>query len=556
MSGREPTAHRRGRVRVLVDAYRARGRGVLLGWIFGIGWQAAQVLAPLVIAAAVDRGIVGGDQRALMVWVLVLVGLCLLEVLLTAMRHRFAIIPAVEIGLRLRENLLAGVHRDWHRRSESHSRVRSPGELISRATADVDKVAGLVDFTPSTVACIVSTVAVSVALSVIHPLLALAVVIPLLPVGGLFWWWSRRLDVVSAAQQQATAELTDLAEMSLDQMRAVHGMGALDQVRQRWQEATETARSAGIRLGRRRAALLPIAELFRGAALVLVFLVGSWQLDAGAITVGELFAAVAYAIYLGPLLSQIGAFVAELRTALVAADRLDSATAPKVSRTASPAATPLSLPRAHGSGRHVRIHGLTLAGNELQNLDVTVEPGQVCALILDIDQGPAELGEIFAGRRLPRAGGVEFDGIEICGHELNDVVVVQRSSFLFSGTIGDAVTFGRPTACARDIAAALARSGADDIVKARGVDGVLPVGATTLSGGQRQRIALARALVVDPAVLVCVDALAGLDQQMVAQVGAGLAERGRTTILISTDPAAVHQADKVIDLRPKIRVSP
>ncbi|GAA4546753.1 ABC transporter ATP-binding protein [Pseudonocardia xishanensis] len=524
---------------VLVDAYRLRGRAVLAGWVFGVGWQGVQVLAPLVIAAAVDHGILGRDPWRLGLWSAVLVGLCVVEMTLTALRHRFAIIPAVEVSLRLREDLLRRVHR-----ADPGTRRRAPGDVVSRATSDVEAVTGLIDFTPSTVACLTSTAAVTVALSVIDPLLAAAVLLPLLPVGVVFWWWSRRLEAVTETQQRSTAALATSAEAELSQIRAVHGLNAAGPLHLRWDAVVETARRNGLRVGRLRALLLPVVELLRVAAVVLVLLVGAGLLTAGALSVGELLAAVTYVIYLGPLLSQIGVFLAQARGTLASAARLASAVPPPRPRTAAP-----SLPSAGPAGRHLRVSGVT--GNGLRPVDLDVRPGEVVAALGGVDDDLAGLAEILAGRRVPVGGRVLLDGTDVTGKPSDEVVVVERSSFLFSGTVRESVVFARPDAPAGDLAVALARSGAAEVVDslADGLQTGLPAGATSLSGGQRQRLALARALLADPTVLICVDATAAVDPATATAVLAGLRDRGRTTLVLTTDPSTAELADRAVDLR-------
>ncbi|BBG01286.1 MULTISPECIES: ABC transporter transmembrane domain-containing protein [Pseudonocardia] len=539
---RARTTPARSPLRTLVAAYRLRGRAVLAGWGFGVGWQGAQVLAPLVVAAAVDQGIVGRDPWALGAWSAVLVGLCVIEMTLTALRHRFAIIPAVQISLRLREDLLARAHR-----AEPAGTGRSPGDLVARSTSDVDTVGGMVDFTPSTMACLVSTAAVTGTLVLIDPLLAAAVLVPLLPVGIAFWWWSRRLQDAARAAQRSAAALSTLAEAGLDNDRIVHGMGAVGALHARWDDAVGAARRDGLRLGRLRSLLLPVVELLRVVAAVAVLLVGARLLAADRISVGELVAAASYVVYLGPLLSQIGAFVAEWRGALASAARIESAV-PQPHR----ARTGPELPPAGPAGRHLRAEGLTVAGTRIHGLDLDIAPGTVCAVLGGTDDGLPELAEVLTGRRAPDGGRVRLDGVDVTGRPLAEIGEVGRSAFLFSGTIGESVTFARPDASHGDVAAALARSRADEVlgVVPDGLGTALPPGATTLSGGQRQRIALARALVADPTVLVCTDVTAALDANTASAVVRGLRDRGRTTVLLTTDPQVAGWADREIDLRP------
>lgn len=534
---------------MLVQAYRQRGRDVLIGWFVGMCWQSAQVAAPLVIAAAVDQGLVAGDTRALARWVACLAVLCFVEVALTALRHRFAIIPAVQVSIRLREDVLARVHCAVPRRG------RASGDIVSRATFDVDSISGLVDFTPSTIACAVSTLAVGTILGALDPALAAAAFVPLLPVAVLYWWWSGKYQNAIADEQAAVGELSASAEIAIDQSRVISGIGAPTALAMRWSALVEQARRAGIRTGRVRASFVPVLEMLQTVALVSVLMVGVSLVDDGRIGVGQLLAAASYTLFLGPVLAQLGAFVAEVRAALAAASRLTVAVVP--GRSDTDRMVEVDLPPASPEGRRLQITGLVVDGTCLRGVDIDVLPGSLVAVIGGSGSELETLGRVLDGRLTPDAGTIALDGVDVTDYPhralVNEIRVVERDAFLFSGELRDALTFGRPESGAAsdaDLDAALSRAAARSVADALpdGLGSELSVGATNLSGGQRQRVALTQALLTDPPVLVCVDATAALDAGTATLVLEGFRERGRTVVLLTSDPDVAAHADIRITL--------
>lgn len=185
-------------------------------------WQAAIWVAPLVIGRAIDDGVVAGDRRALALWSAVLVGLALVEAATTATRHRFACIPAARAGIAARALLL----RRLHRLDAAFSDRMPPGEVLSRATSDAELVEDTVDYLPSSVAVATSVVAIAALLAATDPVLAVAVLAPLVVVAPLVWVWTERYEQRSDALQAALGDAAAQAETSLAGFRVVAGLGA------------------------------------------------------------------------------------------------------------------------------------------------------------------------------------------------------------------------------------------------------------------------------------------------------------------------------------------
>jgi ATP-binding cassette subfamily B protein len=192
----------------------------------------------------------------------------------------------------------------------------------------------------------------------------------------------------------------------------------------------------------------------------------------------------------------------------------------------------------------------------VQHVSLTVPAGQTVALVGSTGAGKSTIAKLVARFYDPTGGAVLVDG-----HDLRDVTqaslrrqlgIVPQEGFLFSGTIGDNIAFGRPDATLDEVRAAARAVGADEFIGAleRGYD--TPVGerGTQLSAGQRQLVAFARALVADPRILILDEATSNVDLHTEGRIEAGLRRllAGRTSIVIAHRLSTIRQAARIVVL--------
>jgi ABC-type multidrug transport system fused ATPase/permease subunit len=208
----------------------------------------------------------------------------------------------------------------------------------------------------------------------------------------------------------------------------------------------------------------------------------------------------------------------------------------------------------------VRFEGVTFGYDRarpvLHEIDLELEPGRIVALIGHTGSGKTTLAGL-----VPRFYDTSAGRVTIDGHDVRDVTltslrreigVIAQDPFLFSATVRDNIAFGRPDATDDEIERAARAAQADEFVSELpdGYDTVIGERGITLSGGQRQRLAIARALVVDPRILILDDATASVDATTEARIRAGLREamRGRTTIIIAHRLTTIALADEIVVL--------
>lgn len=540
---------RRGGWRVLREAVAGERAVLVRGTVVGITWQAAGALAPLVLARAIDDGLVGEDRGALATWAAVLVLLGVLQAGTSLLRHRYAVTAFACAEDVLRRRLLARVHE----LDAAATETMTVGGLLSRATSDVRQVGNLVDCVAHTVGYAVSVVLVAGLLATLDVPLALLVLASMGVMSVVVAACAGELRRRSGDQQAAVGQVTEVAEQTVSGFAALVGLGAGPAVLVRGQRAADQARAAGVRSARWESGLTATLALVPSLALALVLLVGGRRLLAGELTLGTLLAAVTYVGFLVPALRTLGARVATVQRALASADRIAEVLSAR--STVGPDRDPCPVPVAK-RGLAVTLRGVTAsrAGRPvLRELDLHLPAGSRTALVGATGSGKTTLAMLLTRERDPDAGRVTAGGIDLrrlVRAELRAAVTVcGHDPVLFRGTLREAVTFARPDADETAVARALWLAAAEDVVTGLpdGLDTLIGDRGRTLSGGQRQRVALARAILSDPAVLVLDDVTSALDPATEATVTDRLATAVPCTLLVVTHRTApLRLVDRVL----------
>jgi ATP-binding cassette subfamily B protein len=528
---------------------RSQAGGVAGAVVSGLLWQTGAVGAPLVVKYAIDHGIVTRDHRALVLWLLALLGVGLLEVGAGGFRHIFAIRNRSGGEARVRDAIFAHALR---LDAAYHDRV-GPGELLSRASSDAQHVARMMDAIGHTIGYVLTVIAVAVVMLAIDARLALVVLIPLPLVSLAAWLYSRRYDLGTRRLQEAWAEASTLVEETVSGIRVVKGLGAGDALSGRFRRRSAEVRDRALDLARLDAVFNPLLETLPLIGIAAVLWLGGRRVVAGDLTLGSFIAFNAYVVMLVWPLRILGQRVTTLQKALAASGRITEVleAEPRLREPRHPGE--LERP-ARGE---VRLQGIRF-GHEgdhavLDGLDLHVSPGESVALVGATGSGKSTVAGLLARLYDPEDGRVLLDGHDLRELRLAEVrravALVFEETFLFSESVRENIRVGRPDADDTDVERAAELAGAEEFV-ARLPDGyetVLGERGFSLSGGQRQRIAIARAILADPAVLVLDDATSAVDATKEHEIRAALGEvmRGRTTLVIAHRPATIALADRV-----------
>jgi ATP-binding cassette subfamily B protein len=525
---------------------RSQAYGVSGAVVSGLLWQTGAVLAPLIVKYAIDHGVVTKDHHALMIWLLVLLGVGLLEVCAGAFRHLYAIRNRSHSDARVRDALFAHALR---LDAAYHDRV-GPGELLSRASSDSQHIARMMDAIGHTIGYALTVVAVAIVMLFLDWQLALIVLVPvpLISVGA--WLYSRRYESGTRALQESWAEASTLVEETVSGIRVVKGLGAGDALSRRFRARSDEIMGRALDLARLDAVFIPVLEMLPLLGIAAVLWFGGGQVGHG-LSLGSFVAFNAYVVMLVWPLRVLGQRVTTVQKALAASGRITEVL------EAEPRLVEPRHPQELEAKGDVRLDAVSF-GHEgdqpvLDGLDLHVAPGESLALVGATGSGKSTVAGLLARLYDPEGGRVLLDGHDLRDLRLADVrravALVFEETFLFSESVRENIRVGRSEANDDEVRRAAELAGAaafvDDLPD--GYDTILGERGFSLSGGQRQRIAIARAILADPAVLVLDDATSAVDATKEHEIRAALAEvmRGRTTLVIAHRPATIALADRV-----------
>ncbi|WP_239309337.1 ABC transporter ATP-binding protein, partial [Frankia sp. Cj3] len=441
----------------------------------------------------------------------------------------------------------------WHQR-------HSTGLLLSNANADVEAAWAPVLPLPFAVGVLVMIVVALVVLIMTDPLLTAigCVIFPLFGVINIIY--GRKVSPLLSHAQQLRAEVSAVAHESFDGALVIKAMGREAAETARFARKADELKAAMIRAGRVRGLFDPVMDALPNIGVLVVLLVGTARIAAGALDVGDLVRVAYLFTVLAFPLRAIGWVFGELPRSVVGYGRVRAVLDARGEQGFGPktlsAAGPATLTVAAVTYTYPR--SVDPAGSSAPALDAVsfdVAAGRVVALAGRTGSGKSTLAGLLVRLYDPDAGAVRMDGADLRdladGAVTTTVSLVSQQAFLFDDTVRGNVTLG----VAVDDAAvweALARAQADRFVAAlpAGLDTQVGERGTTLSGGQRQRIALARALVRQPRLLVLDDATSGVDPRVEAAILAGLRERAgaSTVVVVAHRRATIELADEVVYL--------
>jgi len=514
--------------------------------------QACQFLTAYLTGTAVAHAVEGNDRHALDLIVVAVVLVGLTRALAMMGRRLIAGKQALGVELDMRSEL----YRHLLRLSFGFYDRHQTGQLMSRATVDLQTVRfflgyGLVFFFQN----ILTVTGAAVVMFFVNWQLALVSlwIAPLLIV--LAYRYSHVAHPLLRDVQQKMADVATVAEENIVGVHVVKSFAQEQAEQRKFEQRSEAVFRQSVAANVQRAIYVPLLSFLPLLAQGTVLLVGGHMVVHNTLPLNEFIFFNVLVLMLVMPLRMLGMWIGQAQRATASGERIFEVMDEPEDVGNRPGAT--ELPPGPGRVAYRDVHFEYAPGRPvLKGIDLELAPGTVVAVIGHTGAGKTTLASLVPRFYDVTEGTVELDGTDVRDVTIaslrNAIGAVTQDPFLFSASVRDNISFGRPEATDDEIEQAARRAQAHEFIAELpdGYDTVIGERGITLSGGQRQRVAIARALVVDPRVLILDDATASVDATTEARIKLGLQEamKGRTTIIIAHRLSTISLADEIVVL--------
>lgn len=516
-----------------------------------------ELLLPLIMAEIVDVAIPAGDVGYIFKLGAMMLVLAVAAMFCGVMSAKYAAFASQGFGGNLRQRLFDKVQEF----SFADIDRFSSASLITRMTNDVNAMTmmlamGLrmlvrapVMLVTALVICFRLNARLALVLVVIIPLMVAAIGILMKICTRLFEAMQRKIDGLNNTLQE-----------NLVAIRVVKAFVREDHERGKFKKANDELMEAGLNVGMRIVAIMPIMMLAMNGATVAVLYLGGKMVMRATFDLGSLQAFISYITQILMSVMMVAMSLLQLSRAQACAHRINEvlSTQPSVEDREEAARAALPAPRGQVEFRDVSFkYVATGTGDDvLSHISFTVKPGQFVAIVGGTGTGKSSLVNLIPRFYDVTGGSVLVDGVDVRDYPLEElrgrIGMVLQNNVLFTGTIRENLLWGKPDATEEEIIQAAKDAQAYDFIMSfpEGFDTLLDQGGTNVSGGQKQRLCIARAMLRKPAILILDDSTSAVDSATEAAIRQSFAQnlKDTTVIIIAQRISSVQYADEILIL--------
>ncbi|MBO4925645.1 MAG: ABC transporter ATP-binding protein [Clostridia bacterium] len=513
-----------------------------------------EIIFPLIVRAITNQAV--KDYTAITAgWVLKLGALYLLLRIIDTAANHFMQYWGHITGAKLETDMRTDLFNHLQQLSFSYYNETKVGQIMARITSDLFDVTEFAHHCPEEI--LISSVKITASFIILCGMnaqltLMIFVLLPFMLVGTRYFRRKMRAAFKDARHQ--VGEINAQVEDSLLGVRVVRSFANEDLEIEKFGEGNRKFFGFKQKQYRYMAGFNTVTRLFDGLMYITVVVMGALFLKDGRIGVGEY---TAYLLYISTLLTSIRRIVdfsEQFERGMTGIERFCEIMDAPVEIKDNPGAKDIGEVRGEVCFEKVGFHYSDDPAHEvLSQVDMRILPGQNVALV-----GPSGAGKTTLCNLIPRfydvtSGRITIDGKDIQGitlHSLRNAIgMVQQEVYLFSGTVRENISYGKPGATDEEIVLAAKRAGAHEFVSKlpNGYDTYIGERGVKLSGGQKQRLSIARVFLKNPPILILDEATSSLDNESELLVQKSLEElaKGRTTFTIAHRLTTIRNADVI-----------
>ena len=537
------------RLGTYVEPYRLRLLGAIVA-MFGV--LACSLALPLLMKSAIDSAIIPRDTRLLVIIAGVVIGVGIVGIALS----RVETYLTGWVGERVLNDLRVDLFQHMQSLSMGYFEKQRTGVLISRLTNDVEALQQLVtDGLTSTVRNVLTLVVAGGILLFLDFRLALATII-VFPLMAILTFIFRGQSAKAYGQMRTRLALvTASLQEDLNGIRVIQAYRREAKSRAQIAVLNDSYRDANRTTVTSSGWYFPTVEFLAAIATCIVFGYGGYLYVDGTIEIGVLVAFIGYLASFFDPVQQLSQVYNTFLAGTAALDKIFDVMDDAPTLVDAPDAT--ALPALAGAVRFEQVRfGYNPERPVVDGLELDVKAGQTVALVGHTGAGKSTIIKLLARFYDPQSGRITIDGHDLRAVTIESlreqIAMVPQEGFLFNGTIHENIAFGRPEASRAEVEAAAREVGADRFITQLpdGYDEKVAERGSRLSIGQRQLIAFARALLVDPRLLILDEATSSVDIQTEAHIEEALARllAHRTAFVVAHRLSTIRNADLIVVL--------